>query len=152
MSIPLGLGDTGYAGVYGIREEDLSYLMDLFGMELFEGRLPQARSNELVITKAIAANHGFQVGDTIGIPYMLHGSFHATEATDMLIVGIMNSQTDQVETGEVLAKNMWLGFASYEFMENYEEAFRQIENFFIVPANGQKAGLDAWLEESIASP
>ncbi|MCP4544651.1 MAG: ABC transporter permease [Chloroflexi bacterium] len=150
MAIPLG--DIGYADVYGIREQDMPYLMNLFGVELFEGRLPQARSNELVITKAIAANHGFQVGDTIGIPYWVHGSFYATEPTDMVIVGIMNSQIDPVETSDILSKNMWLGFASYEFMENYEEAFVQIENFFIAPVDGQKAELDVWLEENIASP
>ncbi len=150
MAIPLG--DKGYASVYGIGENNMTYLMDMFGMELREGRLPQARSNELVLAEAIAANHGFEVGDTIGVPYRIagSGSYYSTDPTDMVVVGIMASQANQIEVGQALSKNMWLGFASIAFMENFEDAF--FPTAFIIPAAGRKAELDTWLEESIASP
>jgi ABC-type lipoprotein release transport system permease subunit len=152
IEIAIPLGDVGVAKLYGIPEDELPYLMEQFGMKLLDGRLPQARSSELMITQAVATNNGFEIGDTISIPYRIGEYFGSLDPVDMTIVGIINSQPDHAKTGETLVENMWLGFASFEFMENYQEAFLQIENYFVFPVDGRKVELDAWLEENIASP
>jgi len=150
MAIPLG--DIGITNVYGIPNEDLPYLMGKLGVALLEGRLPNARSNELIIAQAVADNHGFKVGDSMSLPYRISSHISLLDPVDMTIVGIMDSQPDQAETGEAFSKSVWLSFASYEFMESYEEPFPETENFLVIPATGRKDELDAWLEGNIASP
>ena len=152
IEVTIPLGDIVGVNIYGIQDDDLPFLMEKFGLLLVKGRLPQARTNELIVTQAVAANHGFEVGDTIVIPYRKHAYYSSLDPVDMTIIGIMDSQPNQVGASTATNHTMWLGFASFEFMENYEEAFLQIEHLFIIPVNGRKGELDTWLEEIIASP
>jgi ABC-type antimicrobial peptide transport system permease subunit len=46
---------------------------------------------------------------------------------------------------------MWLGLASYEYLESHEELSSRPVHLLVVPADGRKDELDAWLEESLAS-
>ena len=46
---------------------------------------------------------------------------------------------------------MWLGLASYEYLEGHELTSSRSVHLLVVPADGRKAELDAWLEGSVGS-
>jgi ABC-type lipoprotein release transport system permease subunit len=96
--------ETGFT-FYGVSENDLPDLIDLYGVHLKEGRLPRPRSNEIVLSEAVAVNRGLHVGDTVGRPvYELDYGI----PTEMVVVGIL------------APGDLWLGFASYEYLESHE--------------------------------
>jgi ABC-type antimicrobial peptide transport system permease subunit len=159
MSLPLQvaipLGDRVTTGVYGIPENDLPYLLDLFGMRIQEGRLPRVRSNEIVLAASVALNHGLRVGDTIELPYLIIHQIEQlisyNDPVEMVIVGILERQTERSAAGGTPADGMWLSFASYEFMANHESTSSRSVHLLVVPTEGHKAELDAWLEQNISS-
>jgi ABC-type lipoprotein release transport system permease subunit len=105
-------------------------------MYLKEGRLPRPRSNELVLSEAVAMNRGLRVGDTVGRPvYELDYSI----PTEMVVVGILTPS------------DLWLGFASYEYLESHELYSSRSVHLLVVPAEGRKDELDDWLEKNVAS-
>jgi len=154
LEIAIPLGDRVVTNVYGILEDDLPYLLDLFGMQLQEGRLPRARSNEIVIAETVALNHGLRVGDTIDLPYYIMYEFEqfiaSGDPVEMVVAGILERQTERSGAGQTF-NDMWLSFVSYEFMANHESTSSQAVHWLVVPAEGRKAELDAWLEQNVDS-
>ena len=82
-------GGTTDVRLFGVSEDDLLDLLALFGMQVQDGRLPRPRSNEIVLSAAIAANRDLHLGDIIG------GESDDEEVlvvddlpTEMVIVGI----------------------------------------------------------------
>jgi ABC-type lipoprotein release transport system permease subunit len=138
--------------IYGVSEEDLLYLVDLFELHLVEGRLPRARSNEIVLSEAIALNRGLHIGDPVG-----RGISGRDEdiPTEMVIVGILEHRSPGLHSGQAgqvpSDSNVSLGFASSEYMESHEFYLSRPVRLFVVPVEGRKAEMDRWLEESIAS-
>jgi hypothetical protein len=119
-------------------------LVDLFEVELVEGRLPRARSNEIVISEAVALNRGLRVGDKVGgpVPEGNDGDnplIGDDVPTEMQVVGLLSRD------------DLWLGLASLEYLESHELAASRPVHLLIVPAEGRKGELDAWLEDSVAS-
>jgi ABC-type lipoprotein release transport system permease subunit len=168
--ISLGLGvDVPPNGamrtsIYGVLEGDLPALVDLFEMDVREGRLPRPRSNEIVLSESIAMNRGLRVGDRVGVPVDERGESGLLDIddipTEMVVVGILRQVQDKslqpraarARSGQVLSSGgMWLGLASYEYLESHERASSRLIHLLVVPADGRKNGLDAWLEESVAS-
>jgi ABC-type lipoprotein release transport system permease subunit len=174
---PNGLMRTG---IYGVLEDDLLALVDLFEMDVREGRLPRPRSNEIALSESVAMNRGLDVGDRIGVPVDERGGFEPLDIddipTEMVVVGILRQAQDKslrqaqdkslrqaqdkslppraapARSGQVLSSGaMWLGLASYEYLESHELASSRLVYLLVVPADGRKSGLDAWLEESVAS-
>ncbi len=148
-AMPLGLqvlvpptGST-VVTVYGVAEGELPTLMDLFGMHLVEGRLPRARSNEITISEAVALNRGLRVGDKVGRPVQQQDEVDPLLADDDI-------PTEMVVSGLLSSDDLWLGFASLEYLESHELASRPT-HLLVVPAEGRKQELDAWLEETVAS-
>jgi ABC-type antimicrobial peptide transport system permease subunit len=140
--VPPG-GSTG-VNIYAVSEENLPVLMDLLGIQLVEGRLPRVRSNEIVVSQAAAMNRGLHVGDRVG------GSAQERDAEsnplisddipiEMMIVGLLSRD------------DMWLGFASLEYLESHELTASRKSHMLVVPLDGRKDDLDAWLEEGVAS-
>jgi len=127
--------DTDFT-FYGVSEDDLPALIDLYGGYLKEGRLPRPRSNEIVLSEAVAMNRGLHVGDRVGRPvYELDYSI----PTEMVVVGIL------------APSDLWMGFASYEYLESHELYSSRSVHLVVVPAEGRKAKLDDWLEKDVAS-
>jgi len=132
---------------YGVYAEDMAYLVKLYGLELEEGRLPSPRSNELVIAEAVAQNLDLQVGEVIGDPD--HPAYPGAPnlPVQFVITGIFARPTAPEEEN-------WLSFVSLEFLESHE-AFNIPASFvfplIVVPKAGQKAALDDWLENELAS-
>ncbi len=122
--------------IYGVSEQDLPYLADLFGLQLKDGRLPRPRSNEIVLSESLAMNRGLAVGDAIGRPA---NERDREIPTEMILTGIL--------TGGDTA----LGFASTEYLRSHERYRTRSPHLLVVPVGGRKAELDLWLEENIAS-
>jgi ABC-type lipoprotein release transport system permease subunit len=133
------------ARIYGVSEQDLPGLVDLFGMQLKEGRLPNPRSNEIVLSEALALNRGLRVGDKVGRPVAERDEDGPPEMQDE------DMPTEMVVVGVLAAKDVSLGFASQEYLESHELYAGWRVNLLVVPAEGRKAELDAWLEEHVAS-
>jgi ABC-type lipoprotein release transport system permease subunit len=121
---------------YAVSQNDLPVLMDLYGVHLQEGRLPYPGSNEVVLSEAVAVNRGLGVGDTFGRPV---NELDTSIPTEMAVVGIL------------APSDLWLGFASYEFLEGHELYASHPVHLLVLPAEGRKAELDAWLEAGVAS-
>jgi len=166
--------------IYGTAEGDLPILVDLFGMQVQPGRLPRPRSNEIVLSEPVALNRGLHVGDRIGVPVYERGEFEMLDVddipTEMVVVGILRQAQDRSlrqaqdrslrqaqdrslrpraersRSGQTLSSDaMWLGLASYEYLEGHELGSSRPTHLLVVPADGRKDELDAWLEESVAS-
>jgi len=148
-AIPLGLtalvppGSGTGVSIYGVAEDELPVLMDLFGMHLFEGRLPLARSNEIVLSEAVARNRGLRVGDTVG------RSVEDGDEVDPLISD--DIPTEMVVVGLLSVDDLWLGFAPFEYLDSHELASSRPVHLLVIPAEGRKRELDTWLQESVAS-
>jgi ABC-type lipoprotein release transport system permease subunit len=128
---------------YGVSEDDMRVLIDLYGVQLEEGRLPRPRSNEIVLSKAMAMNRGLRVGDKIGRPVY---EYDLRIPTEMVVVGILSRPSrDRRES------DLWTGFASYEFLRSHELYSSNPVSLLVVPTEGRKRELDGWLEENIAS-
>jgi ABC-type lipoprotein release transport system permease subunit len=136
--VPPGSG-TG-VNVLGVSQNDLPMLMERVGAQLVEGRLPRARSNEIVLSRAVAMNRGLSIGDSIGRP---------VQEDDPLIPDDM--PTEMVLVGLLSRDDMWLGFASLEFLENHEFTLSRPVHMLILAGAGREAELEAWLEQDVAS-
>jgi ABC-type lipoprotein release transport system permease subunit len=137
--------------VYGIREQELDLLLDVYGLRLDEGSLIQPRSNQLILTRALAQNRGVNVGDVVGEPVCERDGF----PTEVRVVGLLES------TGPALAERegydlpptpRWAGFASYEFVEDHERYAVVSTHALVIPVEGRESEMEAWLEESVDSP
>ena len=150
--------------IYGAVESDLQALVGLFGMDIKEGRLPRPRSNEIVLSKPVALNRGLHVGNVIGVPAYERGEFELLDVddipTEMVVVGILQQAQDRSlqpraersRRGQTLSSDtMWLGLASYEYLDSHELTSSRSVHLLVVPADGRKDELDAWLEGSVAS-
>jgi ABC-type lipoprotein release transport system permease subunit len=127
--------------LYGVSEGDLHMLVDLYGVRIEEGRLPQPHTNEIVLSRALAQNRDWRVGDKIG---RVHDGREDDELpTEMIVVGILSSLPDQGD--------LWTGFVSFEFLSNHEFYASHPVDMLVLPKQGRKGKLDTWLEESVAS-
>jgi putative ABC transport system permease protein len=132
------------ADVYAVSEKDMRTLVNLYGMQLEEGRLPRLRSNEIVVSQPVAMNRGLHAGDRVGRPVYEDDRGIPTE---MVVAGILSSPPRNFWESD-----LWLtGFASYEYLRSHELYSSHSTSLLVVPAEGRKGELDAWLEESIAS-
>jgi len=130
-------------GIHGASEDDIQYLVNLYGMQLEEGRLPRPRSNEIVLSKAIAMNRGLRVGDKVGRP--VYGD-DIDIPTEMVVVGILSRFPRDPNEND-----LWAGLASSEYLRSHEFYSSRPVSLFVVPTEGHKSRLDGWLEENIAS-
>jgi putative ABC transport system permease protein len=126
--------------IYGVSEGELQTLLDLYGVQVRDGRLPRPRTNEVILSEAVAQNRGLRVGDSVGQPVSQRGSDMPTE---MVVVGILSS--DQREN------DLWSGFASYEHLSSHELYRSYPVSMLVVPVQGRKSELDAWLGQDVAS-
>jgi hypothetical protein len=148
-AIPLGLSAvvppavTAPVAIYGVAEGDLPFLMDRFGVQLVAGRLPRARSNELVLSQAVAANRDLRLGDAVGRPV------REQDGDDLLLADDMPAEMTIV--GLLSREDVWLGFASLEYLESHELTRSRPIQWLVLPKPGREAELEAWLEGQVAS-
>jgi ABC-type antimicrobial peptide transport system permease subunit len=129
--------------IFGVSEEDMLALLDVYGVQLEEGRLPEPRSNEIAVSRGIAINRGLEVGDQVGKPvYDLDHDM----PTEMEVVGIISRPESDPH-----AQDLWLGFASYAYLRSHELYASRPVDLLLLPEGGRRAELDAWLEETVSS-
>ena len=127
--------------LYGVYESDLQTLINLYGVRVEKGRLPQPRTNEIVLSKALAQNRNWRVGDKIGRAYDAKEDDELP--TEMVVVGILSSPPGQ--------EDLWTGFVSFEYLSSHEFYASFPVCMLVLPREGRKSEMDAWLEENVAS-
>jgi ABC-type antimicrobial peptide transport system permease subunit len=143
--------------IYGVSEKDLQTLINLYGVRVKEGRLPRSYTNEVVLSEAIALNRGLHVGDKIGQPASEEDNAIPTE---MVVVGVLSrsstlpldSARDMLRTGPLQDRgenDLWLGFASYEYLTSHELYASHPVHLLVIPNEGQKAEMDTWLRKEV---
>jgi ABC-type lipoprotein release transport system permease subunit len=139
-------GGSADASPYGVYAEDMAYLVELYGLELKEGHLPRPRTNEMVISEVVAQNRDLQIGDVVGDPDHPAYPNAPRSLAEFVISGIFARPTAPEDEN-------WLAFVSLEFLESHE-AYNipdDVTRLIVVPKAGQKAALDNWLENELAS-
>lgn len=123
-----------------VSAEDMAYLVSLYNLKLQEGHLPHPNTNEIVIPWVVAKNRDIQVGDIIGDP--ARPAYPGAEALPIPVIvsGIL-------APADTLAEETWFSFMSLEFVEQYRESDLSL---IVVPKDGEKAALNAWLESQIS--
>ena len=138
--------------LYGVLEADLPALVDLLGLRLQEGRWLRPNANEIVLSRAVAMNRGLDVGDLVGQPVY---SDDYSIPTTMVVVGIFSRPPAGVDrtvpSPQPAGGDLWSGFASFEYVRDHEAYASLPVSLLVVPMEGRKAELDAWLEEHVAS-
>jgi ABC-type lipoprotein release transport system permease subunit len=137
--------------VYGVRQGDMQALLDVYDLHVEEGKLPEPRSGQIVLTRALAWNRGLSVGDAIGRP------IHEMDSmpTELTITGLLDSGAPGLTKRQgyrIPSASRWVGFVSYEFVEDHERYSAVPMHALVVAAEGHEAEVETWLEESIASP
>jgi len=127
--------------LYGVSEDDLRTLTHAYGVHLVEGRLPRPRTNEIVLSEALAQNRDWQVGDKIGRGHDPRESDDLP--TEMVLVGILSPRPDQ--------EDLWTGFVSLEYVSGHQAYASHVMHLLVLPREGLKSDVDTWLENSIAS-
>ena len=129
---------------YSIAAEDTAYLVDLYHLQLAEGRLPRPNTNEIVLAWTAAKNRNLKVGDVIGNRDHPTYAGAPTLPSDLVVSGIFAQAENRAE-------ETWLSFMSQEFVNHYRNDWKTDLSLLVVPKAGQKAALDTWLENEIAS-
>ncbi len=144
----LGIYIPPFTGVeatpYAVYAEDMAYLVELYGLELKQGRLPRPNTNELVIPETLAKNRGLEVGDVIGDPDQPAYPGASSLPTEFVVSGIF------ARPSEPRQGDGW-GFVSLEFLESHQ-VYPILDSppLIVVPKTGQKETLDDWLENELA--
>lgn len=131
------------ASPFGVSGEDMTYLVDLYELELKDGRLPRSGTNEMVVPEALARNRDLEVGDVIGDPEQPAYPGAPALDTEFVISGIF-ARPEDPELGA------GLGFISLEFLDHHEAYdIPECPWLLVVPRAGQKEALDGWLENEL---
>jgi ABC-type lipoprotein release transport system permease subunit len=123
---------------YGVNADDMTYLMELYGLQMAEGHLPRPNTNDIVIPWAVAQNRDVQVGDVIGDRDRPIYSGAPKLPSELVVSGILAPDEDS-----------WLSFVSLEFVNAYQDYWQGELSLIVVPKPGQRAALDKWLENEI---
>jgi ABC-type antimicrobial peptide transport system permease subunit len=142
LAMPL-IRDDFALETFGVTTDDMVYLVQLYGLELAEGRLPQPNTNEIIIPWAAAKNRDLHVGDVVGNRDRPIYPEAPTLPSELVVSGIFARAEDPAE-------DAWLSFMSQEFLDSYRSDWKTNLSLIVVPKAGQKEALDAWLENQIA--
>lgn len=134
----------GSFNFFGVAEEDMNFLVDLSDVRLKEGRLLEARTNEVVLPEDIANALELQLGDRIGIS--IDKNYYYNIPTELVLVGIL--ENDPI-TGP--SQGVLIGFVSYEYLENHELYTPRPSRLLVVAREGRKTTVDDFLETTILS-
>jgi hypothetical protein len=144
-------GELAPMPVYAVRKQDLPILLDTYGLRLEEGEMVQPRSDQILLTSALARNRNLDVGSTIGHPVNERDEM----PTELTVVGLLESSDSAlVERAgyDVPSKPRWAGFASYEYVDGHERYVGLPTHMLVIPVKGRASEMETWLRETIASP
>lgn len=141
LSMQMRVPPGGFTSIplLGVSEQDIPMLLDQFGVQILEGQLPRPRSNDLVISEAVAKNRGLSVGDSVG----------GTADTNLLVDD--NIPAEMVITGILGPDVPWVGLASYEFLQSHALTQDYTQRLLILPHPGREQVLNIWLEQNAST-
>jgi ABC-type antimicrobial peptide transport system permease subunit len=128
---------------YAVAAEDMTYLVELYGLKLAEGHLPRPNTNDIVLPWAAAQNRNIQVGDVIGSRAQPIYPDAPTLPSELVVSGIF-------APAENPAENTWFSFISQEFVNDYRSDWAANLSLIVVPKARQRAALDEWLESKMS--
>ncbi len=143
-------GDVGMP-IFAVREDDMRVLMDVYRVHLGDGKLPDHRRNEIVLSHALALNRGLSVGGAVGQPVYERDGI----PTEMVVSGILEPEHTPSRSDRVRAfayAPQWIGFAPHEYVEAHEQYAALPTYFLVVPSPGREVEMETWLEQAIKSP
>jgi ABC-type lipoprotein release transport system permease subunit len=144
LSVTIPPFTSAEASPFGVYADDMAYLVELYDLELKEGRLPRPGTREMVIPETLAQNRDLEVGDVIGDPDQPAYPGASSLPVEFVVSGIF-ARPPSPEDG-----SGW-GFVSLEFLENCEPfPMPDVPPLIVVPKAGQKDSLDDWLENELA--
>jgi hypothetical protein len=111
----------------------------------------QPRSDQIILTSALARNRNLDVGSLIGHPVNERDGM----PTELTVVGLLESTGSAlVERAgyDVPSKPRWVGFASYEYVDSHERYTGLPTHMLVIPVEGRNSEMEIWLRETIASP
>jgi ABC-type lipoprotein release transport system permease subunit len=122
----------------GLQEADAAAVLARSGVTLAEGRLPQARTNGVALSREIAAALHLKVGDTFD--WTKDGIAYASIVSPLEVVGIL--------TGDVR-----LGIVSYEYLDSHDRFHDLARSGVLVVARpGREAAVEDYLRQTVRSP
>ncbi|MEO7454420.1 MAG: ABC transporter permease [Fimbriimonadales bacterium] len=117
--------------MYGLRDQDVPYIVEKFELGALSGRLPVAGEPEAAITSQIAINLELEIGDAVLKPT----DDRSYSPSEVKVVGIFESDE-------------WLAFSSYGYLA--VNHFPPIDVFLLFARDQlEQRKLDAWAEESL---
>jgi putative ABC transport system permease protein len=125
--------------VYGVTEDDMQTLIELYDIRVQEGHLPRPRTNEIALSQGIAQNRGLRVGSRLG------DGIDETDdhiPTELVVVGILSSASPSPDQDD-----LWMGLASYEYLSSHERYASWPISLLVVPVKGRYAELETWLQD-----
>lgn len=129
---------------FALSAEDMAYLVELFALEIKEGHLPQARTNEIIISEVTAQNRNLKVGDAIG-SYENPAYRNAPVLPAELVVSGIFARPAAPDD------ETWLSFVSLEYMDSHEDYAGLGRRLIAIPKAERKADLDQWLESELTN-
>ncbi|MCP4544650.1 MAG: hypothetical protein GY832_46710 [Chloroflexi bacterium] len=136
--------------IFAVREGDMQILMDVYGVHLGEGNLPDHRRNEIVLSHALAQNRSLNVGDAVGQPVYDRDGI----PTEMVVTGILEPDhaPSRAERKRAYAyAPQWIGFATHDYVAAHEQYAALPTYFLVVPSPGRAVEMETWLEQTIKS-
>jgi hypothetical protein len=131
--------------ILGIRQEDVTAVLDACALRLSAGRMLRPNTNEFVISIEFADALGLRIGDTIGRG-IAEESYPNIEAP-MVLVGILESDPTVAppDRAQVI-------MGSYEYLASHEAYRPRTSGLLVIARENRKDAVDDWLERSVASP
>jgi ABC-type lipoprotein release transport system permease subunit len=145
ITYPVLIG-TESLRLLGVSTEDARYLIEHEGLQIKEGRLFEARSNEVVLTAEVTRALNLQVGDTLG--RSVDKEKYKWMVTDLTLVGILAPGPKATSKDGTTPR---YGFISGEYLDSHELYVPRRHNLVIVPATGRLEALNTYLDETIQS-
>jgi len=135
QEIPVDLlfGRTGFM-LFGVSEEDMLALMDLYEARVQAGRLPRPRTNEFAVSEEIARGRGWNLGSQMG------GAINRDDwlPGEFVLVGLLESPER-------------IGFLSAEYLGSDARYAPQSPGLLVVAREGCRPVVDRFLQDEIAS-
>ncbi len=142
LTMPLIRDDISLETV-AVQRADMLVLMELYDLVLAAGRLPEPGAAEIVIPWTAAQNRGIKPGAVIGDPDSPLYPGAPDLPTPLTVSGIFAPAQNP-------GTAVWLSFTSYEFAHENPAGWSPAPSLLVIPAPGQKAAVDAWLEARVA--
>ncbi len=130
----------------GVSVDDATYLMTVANLRIKDGRLFTPRTNEIVLTDAVARALDLQVGDEID--RSISEEFYYRVAAPLTVVGILEGDPAAIAEEGLTPR---FGFVSGDYLDSHELYAPRQHGLIVVPKEGRLSALNEFLETAVSS-